>query len=135
LLNQATSYFTPDSLDPFGNLANQQARVDIITTTADVFSLAAGDVLQNIYQTQPGDAAESGYTAISTDITALLNAHLGQTLRLRFAEADNQLFFANGVDAVSLTVRGTQDVPEPGTLALIIGVAIPFAGFAIRRRK
>lgn len=127
LSNSASDYFAPDSLDAFAE-ANQQFRADIITTTADPFSVAAGDVLQNLYQTLPGDPLVSGYTLISVDVTALLQAHLGETLRLRFAEVDNQLFFNAGVDAVSLNV-----VPEPSTLALA-GVAAVVGLLAARRK-
>jgi hypothetical protein len=104
-------------LDP-----NQQARIDITTTTADPFSLAApGDVLLNLYQTQPGDPLVSGYALHSFDLTVLLAAHVGETLRLRFAEVDNQLFFNMGVDAVSLDA--VNEVPEPASLWLFAAAA------------
>jgi len=115
LNNQASDYFAPPTLD-FNTTPNQQARVDIITTAADPFSVAAGDVLLNLYQTNPGDPLLSGYTTVSNDLTVFLQAHLGETLRLRFAEVDNQLFFDAGVDSVSLMI-----VPEPATWALTLG--------------
>ena len=126
--NLAGAFFTPDSLD-FTVDPNQQARVDIITTTADPFSVLAADILLNLYQTMVGDPTESGYTLLSYDLTAFLQAHAGETLRLRFAEVDNQFFFANGVDAVSLDVAA---VPEPATLALL---GIGLASAAWRRRR
>jgi hypothetical protein len=133
--NQAGDFFSPDSLD--SNVSpNQQARVDILTTTADPFSVAAGDVLLNLFQTMPGDPLVSGYTNQSNDLTAFLTAHEGQTLRLRFAEADNQLFFNFGVDRVSLDVTtGVSAVPEPSTL-ISGGIACLFGlGYGWRRRK
>ena len=42
---------------------NQQARVDIMEVGADPFSVAAGDVLQSLLQTNPGDPAISGSRA------------------------------------------------------------------------
>lgn len=125
--NAAGTFFSPASLS-FATNPNQQARVDIITTTANVFSVAAGDVLLNLFQTQPGDPDDQAYTLLSTNLTAFLQAHEGQTLRLRFAEVDNQLFFNLGIDAVSLDV---ETVPEPATLLLVGGGALAF----VRRRR
>jgi len=96
---------------------------------APVFSVAGGDVLLNIYQTQPTDPTVSGYSLVSTDLTALLQAHEGQILRLRFAEVDNQLFFQMGIDAVNLDVT---QVPEPATLTML-GVGL--VGIVYRARR
>lgn len=122
--NAATAFSTPSSLDWATPTLNQQARVDIMTTSADPFSVAAGDVLQNVYQTIVGADLISGYNEFTIDLTALLASHAGQTLRLRFAQADNVNFFNFGVDGVSLFV------PAPSSLAL--------AGFvcaALNRRR
>lgn len=135
LQNLNGAYSSPDTLDISTGDANQQARVDIITTTANPFSVAAGDVLQNIYQTMPGDAATSGYSLVSADVTATLLANLGQTLRLRFAEADNQFFFNVGVDAVSLATVEANAVPEPSTLASAGLGLLVCGGLAWRRRR
>jgi hypothetical protein len=131
LNNSAGAYFTPDTLD-FTLGPNQQARVDILTSTSNSFSVAGGDVLQNSYQTQVGDPAVSGYTTITMDVTALLQANAGQTLRLRFAEVDNQLFFNMGVDNVSLNVRADANVPEPGSIALLVGLG---TGISLLRKR
>src|SRR5262249_23486883 len=111
---------------------NQQARVDIITTTADPFSVAAADVLLNVFQTHPGDPATSGYTVDTTDLTSLLAAHGGETLRLRFAEVANQFFFNFGVGGVSLDATS---VPEPGTLPLFALGVLGLARYGWRRRR
>lgn len=129
--NQGGAFITPASLD-FAFAPNQQARVDIITAGADPFSLAVGDILANIYQTQVGDPLVSGYNTINANLTALFAAHAGETLVLRFSEVDNQLFFNNGVDNVSLDVASSA-LPEPGTLPLL-GLAVVGAGL-LRRRK
>ena len=114
--NGATAFFSPGTLDfSLFNVNNQQARVDIITATANPFSVAAPDVLLNLFQTNPGDPLVSGYTTHTADLTSLLQSHPGQTLGLRFAEADNQFLFQLGVDQVNLTVN---TVPEPRGLVL-----------------
>jgi PEP-CTERM motif len=118
ILNSAGDFITLDSLSSAGD-ANQQARIDIITSTADPFSVAAADVLLNIFQTQPGDPFESGYTLQTADLTSLFASMAGQTVVLRFAEADNQLFFNFGIDLVSLTVSETASAPEPSSVALL----------------
>jgi hypothetical protein len=130
--NRAIDFFTAGDLDFSTPLLNQQARVDILTGGSDPFSVAPGDVLMNLFQTAPGDPLVSGYTSHSADVTALLNARVGETLRLRFAEVDNVFTFQFGVDNVSLQAS-TSTVPETGTLALLgLGLARLVAS---RRRK
>ena len=120
--NQAPDFFAPATLDFATPELNQQARVDILAATADPFSVAAADVLFNAFATVSGDPLVSGYLTYTFDLTALLNANLGQTLRLRFAEVDNVFFFNLGVDAVQLAVNELR-VPEPATwLLLAIGM-------------
>jgi hypothetical protein len=113
----AGAFFVPALLDFSTPTLNQQARVDIIRTTANPFSVLPADVLQNLYQTQPGNPLLSGYTNISKDIGSLLQAHLGETLRLRFAEVDNVAPFNLGVDSVSINAGV---IPEPATWMLIL---------------
>lgn len=133
LNNAAGAYFNPGSLDwaststTGANNLNQQARVDILTTSADVFSVSAADVLQNLFQTIAQSPPISGYDPFLIDITALLQAHAGQTLRLRFAETDNVNFFNFGVDDVNLIA-----IPAPSTWIVALGV---LAGATRRRRR
>lgn len=133
--NGATTFHSPATLDwaatdrTGANVLNQQARVDLMRDGADAFSVAAGDVLQNLFHTSPGDPAVSGYTAHGVDVTATLLAMQGQTVRLRFAEADNVSFFNFGVDLVSL-----EAIPEPGSIAGL-ATALLAAGLAARRRR
>jgi hypothetical protein len=122
----ADNFYTPAHLDFATPALNQQARVDVMTTSADPFSL---DILQNLYQTAPGDPLVSGYTSFLFDISPLLLAHPGETLRLRFAEVDNVFFFNLGVDAVSIDVT---QVPEP-SLWMLLGV--PLTGLGLRRLR
>ena len=109
---------TPASLDFSTPTLNQQARVDILESTADPFSVAGADVLLNLYQTNVGDPLISGYNTITTDISALLTAHAGETLRLRFAETDNVLTFQLGVDNLRI-----DPIPEPASV-LLFGAAL-----------
>jgi hypothetical protein len=121
---------TPASLDWAQNFANQQVRVDLMDDSAAPDSVAGADILQNLYQSQAGDAlVGDGYVTYSFDVTSLLNAHLGNTLRIRFAETDNLGPLQFGVDNVSL-----QTVPEPGSMLSMAGGLLGLAVF-LRRRK
>lgn len=126
--NRADRFAAPNHLDFSTPALNQQARVDILRPGADPFSVAAGDVLQNLFQTRPGDPLISGYNMISADVTALFAANAGQTLRLRFAETDNLNIFQFGVDNVALEI-----IPEP-SMALLFGLGA-LAGLARLRRR
>jgi hypothetical protein len=122
--NRADRYATPASLDFAltninGDLTlNQQARVDILRAGANPFSVAAADILLTVYRTQVGDALVSGYSAVAADIGALLAAHSGELLRLRFAETDNLAPLQMGIDNVRIDA-----IPEPSTM-LLFGVAM-----------
>jgi hypothetical protein len=112
---------------------NQQARVDILVGSAGAFSLLPADVLMNVFRTNVGDPAVSGYSHLSFDVTSLLNAHLGQSLTLRFAETDNMLTFQLGVDNVDIDVGSAPAVPEPATWMLLLVVfAAGFVGLLAR---
>jgi PEP-CTERM motif len=118
--NRAGVFITnPTTLD-FQERPNQQARVDITRVDPlaqmDPFSIDPGDVLLNIFQTNPGDPPISGYTTYTVDLTSFFAAHAGEMVRLRFAEVDTELYFQLGVDNVSLEVTS---VPEPASLLLL----------------
>ena len=136
--NRAERFATPDSLrfDLTNRIGaqtnNQQARVDIMSAGADPFSVAAADILLTLYDIDIGDPLVSGYTTISTDITALLAAHAGQTLRLRFAEVDNLAQFQMGVDNVGFASPAVE-VPEPASLALFGAALAAWVGVGRRR--
>jgi hypothetical protein len=132
--NLADAFFlpSPPTLDFTTPAANQQARVDLLMGSSGLFSVAPGDVLQNLYQTDPGDPLTAGYFTTTIDLTALLASRAGQTLRLRFAEVDNVLNFNLGVDNVSLDAVSPVVVPEPVSLLLLVG---GLAAGALRRRR
>lgn len=139
-VNSGNAFFAPANLDwaatnrQGGLNLNQQARVDFLTTTADPFSVGSNDVLLNVFQTRPTDPTTAGYFTNSTDLAALFAAHGGETLRLRFAEVDNVSFFNFGVDNVRLSL---QTVPEPGSVALLMGLGSSAAWLmhSAKRRK
>lgn len=123
--NSAGAFSTPSALDWSTPVLNQQARVDIMTIGSDPLSADPSGILQGVFQTTVGSSLVTGYNDFAIDVTSLLASHAGQTLRLRFAEADNVNFFNFGVDAVSLTV------PSPAG----IGIVCIGAGLAARRRR
>jgi len=128
--NRAGAFTVPNppTLDFSTPALNQQARVDLMRSSAGAFSVAAADILANVFQTVVGGPAVTGYNTVTVNLSALLAANAGSTLRLRFAEVDNVSLFQFGVDRVSLETA----VPEPATMTLIgLGVA----GALVRRRQ
>jgi len=130
--NRADRFATPASLDfaltsPNGaQTLNQQVRVDLLRTGADPFSVAAADILVSLYASQAGDPLVSGYRSFSSDIGAVLGAHSGELLRLRFAETDNLAQMQLGVDNVA--IGAVSAIPEPASTALLaVGLAALFA--------
>ncbi len=137
LLNNQGDRFAipePDNHLDFSTPAlNQQARVDIIRVTSDPFSLSSSDVLMNLYQTEVGDPLVSGYNAFVFNITPLLQAHAGETLRLRFAETDNVATFNLGVDAVDVNVTAGA-IPKP-SMFVPAGASMLILVLTLKRRK
>lgn len=133
--NRADAFHLPEvpTLDWATAVLNQQARADILVAGSDPFSLAAADLLANLFATGLGDPLVSGYNRVEVDITDLLNANLNTALRLRFAEVDNVNLFQFGVDNVVLAIGDPAEVPEPAT-ALLILAGLAAAGMGARRR-
>lgn len=96
--NQAGIWYVPvpDSLD-YNVFPNQHVRVDIMDPNAPVDDVGAG-VLRNLFLTDPSDPTTFGYIRVTTD----LYEFAGLTVRLRFAEVDNQFYQNMGVDNVNL---------------------------------
>jgi hypothetical protein len=123
--NSADDFHVPTGLDllDFSTAQlNQQARVDILSSSADPFSIGSADVLQNLFQTQPGDQFPAEYQSYSIDISPLLQSHQGQTIRLRFAEVDNVNIFNFGVDNVSINPPGV--LPDSSSWLMCIPLLV-----------
>lgn len=129
LKNGAPAWANPGHLDFSGTAQNQQARVDLMTTSADPFSTAPADILQNLFLTTAATPLTTGYTTLTVGFNALAQTRSGQTIRLRFAEVDNVFTLNFGVDNVSFA---TEPAPEPSTW--VFGVTA-LAGLALLRRN
>ena len=130
--NRSDRFVTPATLAFSTAALNQQARVDFLGVGADPFSVALADILLNAFRTNVGDPLVSGYSTVTVNVSSLLAASAGQTLRLRFAEVDNVGPFQFGVDNVSLEALATQPVPEPASL-MLLGSGL--AALTLRRRR
>lgn len=91
--NWAGYYFTPPTLD-FTHVPNQQFRADIVSPGVPV---ETAPVLRRVFVTTWGMPS-----VFTTRVSADLSAFAGQTVRLRFAEVDNQSFFNVGIDNVRI---------------------------------
>ncbi len=109
----------------FNVFPTECGRVDILTADANPFDTGAG-VVQNLYSGSDAGANPNPYTHYSFALSLAPG-----TYQLRFAEADNQLFFNMGIDNVEIT-SGTA-APEPGTL-VFFGTGIIGVAAAIRRK-
>ncbi|HEX4135864.1 MAG TPA: PEP-CTERM sorting domain-containing protein [Bryobacteraceae bacterium] len=98
----------------------QFATADLLTGTADPFSTAPADVIQNFYTGADNtDGGPAPYTHYSFDITNWVVA--GDTYQIRFGDADNLSFFSEGVDNVSVVeTTGAAATPEPSYYLLIL---------------
>ena len=119
-------------IDPVGldhtGAPNQHARVDLLSALASPFDTGAG-VLANFYLGVDAGPNPHAWTPYSFDITSLVTP--GGTYQIRFGEVDNQFFFNQGVDNVSIEATAGA-VPEPASLALL---GIGLAGLAAMRRR
>ncbi len=97
--NWAPAYYSPQSLCYNCGFPNQQYRVDIMLPGADLLSVDPADILYTVFQTMPGDPSDIPPAPYNVDLTPWA----GQTVRLRFAEADNALWFNGSVDDIKLT--------------------------------
>jgi hypothetical protein len=93
---------------------NQQYRIDVMNPTAPIDSVNPADILATLFATKTDGPEELGPTTITADLTPFA----GQTVRLRFAEADNLGFFAASTDNVAIVSTPPSNLITLGKPAL-----------------
>jgi hypothetical protein len=96
--NFADGFFTPKTLD-YTEFPNQQYRVDVLKPTANPFTVKRSAILATIFRTKVGDPNRLAPKLRTFNLTPFV----GKTVRLRFAEVDNQFNFLASVDKVKVT--------------------------------
>jgi hypothetical protein len=96
--NRAGEFFARDTLD-FRVEPNQQYRVDLLRPKADPFTVDPEVIRARLFRTGVGDPNRKQPTLMTFNLTRFA----GDTVRLRFAEVDNQGFFQASVDRVRVT--------------------------------
>jgi hypothetical protein len=96
--NDEGEFFTPNTLD-FTVEPNQQYRVDLLRPKADPFTVDPDVIRARLFRTRVGDPNTLEPTLFTFDLTQFA----GKTVRLRFAEVDNQDNFLASVDRVRVT--------------------------------
>lgn len=104
---------SPNSLD-IGAGDNQQYRVDVMNPAAPIDSLNPADIGVTVFATKTGDPEVLGPTTFTADLTPFA----GQTVRLRFAEADNQGYLAASTDSAAITSTPPSNLVALGKPAL-----------------
>ena len=93
----APSFAASPTLSHLPPYRNHQLRVDVMEPDSPVLSVATGHVLATIFRTQRGDPPR-----LTRTIAFDLSRWAGQTVRLRFAEVDNDAPLRVVVDDVRL---------------------------------
>lgn len=123
-------FFNRDNLLPIE--PNQQYRIDIMDPEAEPFEVGNG-VLLNLFQTEPGDPEELGYTTIEFDLTP----YAGQTVRLRAAVVVTVGPLAGAIDNIVCTQeQSTTAIPTLSEWGLIIMAGLlVLAGIIFYRKR
>jgi hypothetical protein len=103
--------------------------VDVMDPAAPLDDVGSG-VLLPVYRTREGDPTTQHYQTISVS----LKRFVGRTVRLRFAEVDNQFYFLVGIDRVQLghKARAIRQPRRGGATATTIAFAPESGPFANR---
>ena len=118
---------TPDTLQAAGGVdENQQYRIEVMNPVAPLESVEPSDILATVFRTLDGDPASIEQRKVGVD----LSAFVGQTVRLRLAEADNRGFFNAGVDSVA-----TGPVPSPAPPLIPTPPSPPSSAFSVGKLK
>ena len=132
--NRAGAWADNGTLSEVGE-ANQQLRIDIMDPSAPVDDISFG-VLRNVLKPVGDDPFILGYESFTED----LSTFAGQTVRIRFAEVDNQSNLNMAIDGVAVTAVAVQPyVPVPANmplalLLLVLGL-MGMAAFTIRKSQ
>jgi len=109
---------------------NQQARIDIISTDADPFTVSSG-LLLNVFQTLPGDPLTLGYTPVDFD----LSQFAGQSVTFRAAQVNSGSQFNFAIDDVSC-IAPASPIPTLGEWGMMaMAGALGIAGLLYARRR
>ena len=123
-LNNQSGFVYPNGRDYTFN-PNQNATVDILTGGANAFTNNPADVVATLFNPANTPVVPDNAWLNYSDTLTLAAG----TYQIRFGETDNQLFFQQGVDNVSVMVPAP--VPGAGVLGLA-GLAL--AGLYARAR-
>ena len=130
--NLNNDYIIGNGLDISPN-KNQQYRVDLMDPDAPLYDIGAG-VIENLFQTLPGDPQSIGYTTLEFELTDFA----GQTVRLRAASVNNEGQLFSAIDEVTCLTAGSHAIPalsEWGMIAAAAGLMMVGVFFAVKRRK
>ena len=97
-VNEWRDFITPNTLS-FADEDNQQYRVDLMKPKSKPFSMKNDAIKENLFRTEVGDPDTLEPTLMVFDLTP----YAGKTVRLRFAEVDNQGNFLASVDDVKVS--------------------------------
>jgi hypothetical protein len=124
-VNDAEDWVNPDpDTLAIDNPPNQQYRVEIIDPEADPFTVDPADILLEIFRTEPGDPVAMDWTEFA-DID--LSEFAGETVRLRFAEADTEGFLNAGADCIELVSEPVATTTTSTTPAPVVPASRPAA--------
>lgn len=96
----AGPFFTPNTLNP-RNRSNQQYRVDILKPRAKPFTVKKKAVMARVFRTEVGDPSFLEPKLLTFNLTRFA----GKTVRLRFAEVDNEASLLASLDKVKVTSK------------------------------